>query len=81
MGYLDDPDTVQKLKKAFYVGLAAVVILEFIFVGVHIELSLEHIAEFPAFHALYGFISCILLVFVVKFVGHKWLMKEEDYYD
>lgn len=69
------------LKILFYAGLAVVILLEFVFMGVHVEFSLEHIAEFPVFHAIFGFISCLLLVFTAKFLGHRWLMKEEDYYD
>lgn len=77
----DDPYTIGILNKLFYAGLAAVILLEFVFMGVHVEFSLEHIAEFPVFHAIFGFISCLLLVFTAKFLGHRWLMKEEDYYD
>ena len=58
------------------------IILEFIFIKHdHIELSSEHIAEFPIFHAIYGFIACVLIILVSKFIGHIWLMTEEDYYD
>ncbi len=35
----------------------------------------------PGFSAVYGFVSCILIVVVSKFIGHRGLMKKEDYYD
>lgn len=35
----------------------------------------------PGFGAVYGFVSCVLMIIVFKFVGHVWLMKKEDYYD
>ncbi|MBI5749520.1 MAG: hypothetical protein HZA00_10380 [Nitrospinae bacterium] len=33
------------------------------------------------FWAIYGFIGCIIMIFVCKGVGHAWLMKKENYYD
>jgi hypothetical protein len=81
MGFLDEPAKLAMLKKMFYASLVALVVLEFVLMGIHVELSLATIAEFPAFHAIYGFVGCFLMVFVVKFLGHHWLMKEEDYYD
>ncbi|RLG34378.1 hypothetical protein DRN97_02615 [Methanosarcinales archaeon] len=35
----------------------------------------------PAFHSLFGFIGCVLIIVVSKALGHYWLMKEEDYYE
>ena len=38
--------------------------------------------QLPAWSAPFGFISCLLIVFVSKFLGHRGgLMREEDYYD
>lgn len=37
--------------------------------------------EIPGFYALYGLLSCIVIVIVSKFIGHHGLMKKEDYYD
>lgn len=82
MGYPDEPKNINILRRLFYLSLIVVVILEFIIIKrEHIELSLEHIAEFPAFHAWYGFIACVIIILVSKLIGHLWLMKEEDYYD
>jgi len=81
MGFLDEPKNLAMLTKMFYASLVVLVLLEVVLMGIHVELSLAHIAEFPMFHAIYGFVGCIVMVFVVKFLGHHWLMKEEDYYD
>jgi hypothetical protein len=35
----------------------------------------------PAWGSLYGFVSCVIIIIVSKFVGKKWLMRPEDYYD
>ena len=29
----------------------------------------------------FGFIGCVILVVIPKFIGHKWLDRKEDYYD
>ena len=33
------------------------------------------------FGALYGFVSCVLIVVVSKALGYAWLYRPEDYYD
>lgn len=36
----------------------------------------------PGWSALFGFASCVAIIFVSKFLGHKGgLMKQEDFYD
>ncbi|WP_457590294.1 hypothetical protein [Geoglobus sp.] len=36
--------------------------------------------EVPAFSAVYGFVMCIVLVVVSKFIG-RFIMRDEGYYD
>ena len=33
------------------------------------------------FFAVFGFISCVAIVVISKFLGHHWLQRDEDYYD
>lgn len=40
--------------------------------------SLEKI---PGFWSLFGFLSCVVIVFFSKWLGHLGLMQHEDYYD
>ena len=36
----------------------------------------------PGWSAGYGFISCVAIIFISKFIGHKGgIMRDEDYYD
>ena len=35
----------------------------------------------PGFWSLFGFISCVLIIVVSKWLGYHWLMRDEDYYD
>ncbi len=75
--YLDNPDNIKTLKRIFYASLAIVVLADF-FIDREIEFFWDAI---PGFNALYGFVSCVLIIIVSKTIGHKWLMKKEDYYD
>ena len=49
------------------------------------ELSLHSIETLPAFYGLYGFVACVGLVYVSKWMrdwkGKKILMREEDYWE
>ena len=35
----------------------------------------------PGFWSLYGFISCVLIIVVSKWLGQHWLVRDDDYYD
>jgi hypothetical protein len=76
--YLENPENIKKLRKLFYASLILAVAADFF-------VRREHVAFFwdklPGFSAVYGLISCILIIVVSKALGHKWLIKKEDYYD
>lgn len=66
-------------RQLFYLSLAIIVIADFLVSREHAEYLWDRI---PGWSALYGFGSCVLLIFVSKFLGHKCgLMRREDYYD
>jgi hypothetical protein len=72
--------TKKNLFHAFYVCLLALALAELsvlLFLHPHVTFWWE---EIPGFNAIYGFLSCIILVLVAKALGH-WLKKEEDYYE
>lgn len=65
--------------KLLYITLAVIVIGDFLAHREHAEFFWDKI---PGWSALYGFISCVLIVVVSKFIGHQLgFMKKEDYYD
>jgi len=37
--------------------------------------------DIPGFSAVYGFVSCVLIVVISKALGHYWLERSEDYYN
>jgi hypothetical protein len=44
----------------------------------HAHTKAEHL---PAFWSVFGFIACVLIVYVSKWFGHAGIMTREDYYD
>ncbi len=79
---LENPTRVTRIKRWFYVGLAAVavgeVVLPRVFPGDHSHFGFE---GFPAWGSLYGLASCVVIIVVSKFIGKVWLMRREDHYD
>jgi di/tricarboxylate transporter len=78
---LEDPARMKRLKRGS-IGLLVVI------AGVEIAAGLmpgEHHHHFafegwPAFGSAYGFLSCVVIILVSKFIGKKWLMRNEDHY-
>jgi len=60
------------------VMLALLVVGDWLFVDKeHAHTKAEHI---PGFWSAFGFIACLLIIFVSKWFGHLGIMKREDYY-
>lgn len=79
---------VRKLWLAFYVVLGVLLLLDpKLLELVHIlEHDPHHEAHFvvdgwPVFYAIYGFVTCCLMVFGSKLMIGKILMRGEDYYE
>ena len=72
----DNPRNVSRLLLGFYIISAGLFIADFFF-----HRHTVHPWEgFPGFYALYGFVACVLLVFISKEM-RKVLMRDEDYYE
>ena len=65
-------------KGVVYVAMGLLVIADFIIPKHHAIFPWD---EIPGFSAVYGFISCVVIIVVSKFIGKVWLQKSEDYYD
>ena len=85
---LDDPKTIRKLWLRFAGVLGLLVLLD------PKLLELLHVLEhdphhgphfvvdgWPEFYAIYGFLTCCLMVFGSKLVIGKLLMRPDTYYD
>lgn len=78
INYLGDPKNRKRLSLFFYLSLLLVVGVDFLIPHESGHFFWE---EIVGFGALYGFISCVLIIVVSKLLGHLGLMKPEDYYD
>ena len=76
-------DIIEKLrtktvKKLSYGILVLLIVADFIIPRHEIHFFGDRI---PGFWSLFGFISCALIIVVSKWLGHHWLVRDEDYYD
>ncbi len=75
--YFDNPKNVRSFRIGFFIVCAIVLSLD-LFIHKHGD---YHWEEWPAFHAAYGFVACVILVIVAKFVLRVIVERKEDYYD
>ncbi len=66
------------VKRIAYGVLVLLVVVDFIIPRHEIHFFGDTI---PGFWSLFGFIACVLIIVLSKWIGHGWLMKDEDYYD
>ena len=76
-------DIIDKLstkivKKIAYGILVLLILADFVIPRHEIHFFGDKI---PGFWSLFGFISCVLIIVVSKWIGHHWLVRDEDYYD
>ncbi len=77
--YIGDPANSGTLKKIGYLILALVFVSDFFVSRAHAEYIWDKI---PGWGAFYGFVSCVIIILVSKFLGHQGgIMQDEDYYD
>lgn len=68
----------KKVKIIAYGVLALLIAVDFIIPRHEIHFFGDKI---PGFWSFFGFIACVLIIVVSKWIGHLWLMKDENYYD
>ncbi|ARM13682.1 MULTISPECIES: hypothetical protein [Rhizobium] len=77
--FLGAEEYAHQRRRLFYLVLFLIVIADFLVPREHTEYLWDRL---PGWSAVYGFGSCVLLIFVSKFLGHRaGLMRREDYYD
>ena len=69
---------IKILKIAFFLSIILSCLLGFVFPNENPHFFWQ---KLPVFEALFGFIGCIVVVFVAKFLGRFLLQKKEDYYN
>jgi hypothetical protein len=65
-------------KRIAYGALFILIIVDFIIPRHEIHFFGDKI---PGFWSLFGFIACVLIIIVSKWIGHLGLMQDENYYD
>ncbi|PIE71259.1 MAG: hypothetical protein CSA22_04155 [Deltaproteobacteria bacterium] len=76
MRFFDSKKTVSTFLKGFYGSLVVLLGADF-FIHKHDHICLGNAYEFYAF---YGFISCVMLIFIAKGLRHL-IKRDETYYD
>jgi len=72
----DKPKNVQRLLFIFYGSLVVLLIIDF-FIHKHADFPWEAATNF---FAVYGFVSCVALIFIAKIL-RKIVKRKENYYD
>ncbi len=66
---------LRKWLKLFFIACAALTLLDLV-----VQKHGDHWWNLFGFHALYGFVACVILVLIATWM-RKPLMRAEDYYD
>lgn len=74
----ENPARVKKLKLCAYALMVVLVIIDVFTHRHHVSFFFDRI---PGFSAIFGFVSCVLIIVGSKALGKLWLQKKEDYYD
>ena len=72
----DKHENVRKFLYFFYFLLLALLVIDF-FIPKHAHFPWE---DAPEFYAVYGFVSCVALIFIAKIL-RKIVRRNEDYYE
>lgn len=73
--FLDKPENIKKILWVFYGACAVLFALDFV-IHRHVYHSWENLW---GFYPLYGFVGCVLLVLIAKWM-RSFLMRDENYY-
>jgi len=72
----DKKENVRKFLRVFFASLGLLLIVDF-FITKHPHFPWEGA---PEFYAVYGFVSCVALIFIAKLL-RLLVRRDEDYYD
>ena len=75
--WFDHPHNLRRLKRWFWTVLALLVVPDFF---LHKHALFSTVETWPGFYALFGFVSCVVIILVSKLFGLV-LKRGEGYYD
>lgn len=73
----DNPKNIKLVVRGFFISCIMLLIVD-LFIHKHGHFSFE---EKPEFFAVFGFVSCVILVLVAKYGLRKIAKRKEGYYD
>lgn len=76
-GMFDKPENVKRLLKIFYASVILLLVVD-VFCHKHTIFAWE---GYFGFYSVYGFVACVILVVLAKYVLRPMVMRKEDYYD
>lgn len=77
LGMFDKPKNVKRLLYTFYTSVVLLLLVDF-FYHKHAIFAWE--GAF-GFYSVYGFVACVILVILAKYVLRPMVMRKEDFYD
>lgn len=77
LGMFDKPKNVKRLLYTFYTSVVLLLVVD-IFYHKHAIFAWE---GYFGFYSIYGFVACVILVILAKYVLRPMVMRKEDYYD
>jgi len=77
LGMFDKPRNVKRLLYTFYTCVVLLLLVD-LFYHKHALFKWE---EYFGFYSVYGFVACVILVILAKYVLRPMVMRKEDYYD
>ena len=77
LGMFDKPQNVKRLLYTFYTCVLLLLFVD-VFYHKHAIFAWE---GFFGFYSVYGFVACVILVILAKYVLRPLVMRKEDYYD
>jgi len=81
-GWFDRPENVRKILIGLFSACAFFVVID---IGFWLTGFDKHPyfrwEQWPGFYAVYGFVACVLLVLIAKYLLRPLVMRGENYYD
>ena len=77
LGMFDKPQNVKRLLYTFYTCVVLLLVVD-LFYHKHAIFAWE---GYFGFYSVYGFVACVILVILAKYVLRPMVMRKEDYYD
>ena len=66
------------VKKIAYIALILIIVTDFFIPRHEIHFIGDQI---PGFWSLFGFVACIMIILISKWIGHLGIVQDENYYN